>query len=544
MILLMDRAVSISPGISPICALLRERVEQAPERVGMRFVGEDGFVEVTRAQQWARMLRIAGGLRDAGVAPGEHVLILAPDVRVAVEVVFGVWAAGAVPVQVGLPYRMADVGAFVAGLRELAATVGARKLVVSRMLAPFAPKGDEVLIAEQLDGELDEPRDAPGPAFLQLTSGSVSHSRAVTISHDHLLAHLAAIAARLPGRGDDSGVSWLPLYHDMGLVGGLLYPFYCDFPVALLSPLEFRSKPYLWLQALSRLGATHTMGPPSAFALVTQFGPRAVQDKLDLSRLRCAMTGAEPILPRVLRGFSEAFAACGFRAEAWFPVYGLAEATVAVTFPNVLAPTCFDSVDHAALARGRAQPGNNVEFVGVGTPLPGVEIRVVSSTGRIQPEREIGEILVKTSHGMSGYWNDSKATAKAYWREWLRTGDLGYVADGELFVTGRRKELIIRAGRNLIPTVIEDIVGQIEGVRAGCVCAVGVFHPGRGTERAVVVAESKLPPDEQPGLVRRIIEALERDGIDVDEVKLVEPGWLPKTTSGKLRRTAVVERLT
>jgi fatty-acyl-CoA synthase len=535
--------------ISPIIALLRERVQQQPERVGLRFREDAGYRDITRAQQWQRMLRMAGGLRAAGVEPGEHLLILVPDVRVAVELVFGVWAAGAVPVQVGLPYRMSDVAAFVAGLRELATAVGARKLVISRMFAAFATDlsdssgGDEVLIAEDLDGELDEPLAAPGPGFLQLTSGSVSRPRPVSIPAQHLVDHLAAIAARLPASAEDSGVTWLPLYHDMGLVGGLLYPFFTDFPVALLSPLDFRNKPYLWLQALSELHATHTMGPPSAFAVATRLGPRAVRDGLDLSRLRCAMTGAEPIHPRVLRAFTDAFAPCGFRDRAWFPVYGLAEATVAVTFPSVLAPTRFDALDRDALAAGHAKPGSDVELTGVGTPLPGVEIRIADANDVDLPEREIGEILVESKHGMSGYYGDPSATAQAYRGGWLLTGDLGYLADGELFVTGRRKELIIRAGRNLVPSLIEEVAGEVPGVRAGCVCAVGLAHEGRGTERAVVVAETKQPPETHEALIVAVFAALAREGMEVDEVRLVEAGWLPKTTSGKLRRTAVVEML-
>jgi fatty-acyl-CoA synthase len=526
-------------------ALLRERVQQRPERVGLRFHEETGFRDVTRAQQWERTLRVAGGLRAAGVEPGEHLLILVPDVRVAATLVFGVWAAGAVPVQVGLPYRMSDIASFVVGLRELAAAVGGRKLVISRMLAAFAhgPGGDEVLIADDLDGELDEPLDAPGPGFLQLTSGSVSRPRPVIIPAQHLVEHLAAIAARLPASAEDSGVTWLPLYHDMGLVGGLLYPFFTDFPVALLSPLDFRNKPYLWLQALSELQATHTMGPPSAFALAARLGPRAVREGLDLSRLRCAMTGAEPIHPRVLRAFTDAFAPCGFRDRAWFPVYGLAEATVAVTFPSVLAPTSFDSLDRNALAAGHATPGSDVELTGVGTPLPGVEIRIVDADGHDLPERELGEILVKSSHGMSGYYGDPDATAQAYRGGWLLTGDVGYLVDGELFVTGRRKELIIRAGRNLVPSLIEEVAGEVPGVRAGCVCAVGLAHAGRGTERAVVVAETKQAPETHEALILAVLAALAREGMEVDEVRLVEAGWLPKTTSGKLRRTAVVERL-
>ena len=530
-------------------ARLRDRVDRRPESVGIRFHGPQGWTDVRRDAQWAKTLAVAGGLRAAGVGPGDRVLMLVPEVNLTVHLLFGAWAAGAVPVQVGLPYRMSDLSAFVGGLRGLAEQTGAVRLVVSRALASFAVAGDEVVVAEDLAGlaePLAAPLAAPGPAFLQLTSGSVSRPRAVVIGPDRLEAHLRAIAAALPAGPGDSGVSWLPLYHDMGLVGGLLYPFVTDFPVAMLSPMDFRNKPYRWLVALSELSATHTMGPPSAFALASRLARRAVRDGLDLSRLRCAMTGAEPISPQILRDFTAAFAPCGFRDEAWFPVYGLAEATVAVTFPEVLTPTRFDAIDPEALARGQAvatDRGSGAEFTGVGRPLAGVDVRIVDDQGHDLPERTIGEIRVRTEHGMEGYHDDPQGTEAAYRDGWLATGDRGYLADGILFVTGRSKELIIRAGRNLVPALVEQVAAQIDGIRAGCVVAVGLAPAGRGTERAVVVAETRTPPEAHEALAETVLEALKAEGLEVDEVRLVDPGWLPKTTSGKLRRVAVAARL-
>ena len=388
-------------------------------------------------------------------------------------------------------------------------------------------------------------RDAP--ALIQLTSGSTGHPRGVVLSHRAVLANLTAISFALPAGDDAREVTWLPLHHDMGLVGGLLYPLFNGFPVNVLSPLAFRTDPFLWLQTMSDVKATCTPAPPSAYAIATRMARKAEAHDLDLSALRCAMVGAEPIAPHVLRDFSGAFAPCGFRPQAFFPVYGLAEATVAVTFPHVLAETHVDRVDRTALEReGRAPPAGDgldaIELVGVGRPLPGTELRIVRD-GAAVGDRVEGELHVRSPSLMDGYYGEPDATAEAIPDGWLATGDLGYIAGGSLFVTGRLKDLIIKGGHNLMPAPIEEIAGAVDGVRAGCVAAVGVASASRGTERVVVVAETKVAADEHPQLARRVREALRLRGIAVDEVVLVEPGAIPRTTSGKVRRREVARTL-
>jgi acyl-CoA synthetase (AMP-forming)/AMP-acid ligase II len=382
-------------------------------------------------------------------------------------------------------------------------------------------------------------------ALIQLTSGSTGHPRGVVVGHDELLLHMESMSRALPvARDGMTGVSWLPLHHDMGLIGGLLFPLYNGFPVHLLSPVEFRARPFAWLEALSEFKAGITPGPPSAYSLAVRLAPRAVEAKLDFSALECAMIGAEPISARFIRTFSEAFAPCGFRPEAFFPVYGLAEATVAVTFPPLLAPTRIDAVSRSGLERGgRALPSSHtddlVEWVGVGTAIPNSEIKIVDDDNRVLPERHVGEIFVRSKTLFRGYFDALDETRDAIVDGWLRTGDLGYLFGDHLFVTGRRKDIIIKGGHNLSPTVIEELVSSVEGIRTGCVAAVGIYVSALETEEVWVVAETKLEAAAHRELSHRVRDALKLRGITVDQVRLVEPGTLPKTTSGKIQRTRV-----
>jgi fatty-acyl-CoA synthase len=555
--------------------LLRARAAAAPDETGLEHYADGAWVGWSWARYRDGAARAGAGLRAAGIGRADHVVLLVIEVDVAIELLFGAWAVGAVPILIGFPYRMSDPQAFVAELRRTAQRLRAKALVVSDALASFAATeveagaesdygapdagaaaaaGPPILTAGTvLDGP-DGGEDvwvavAPHePALIQLTSGSTGHPRGVVLSHASILHHLAAISAELPPGENPREVTWLPLHHDMGLIGGLLYPLFNAFTVNVLSPLAFRSDPFLWLRTMSDVRATCTPGPPSAYAIATRLAAKAVEQKLDLSALTCAMIGAEPIAPKLLRDFAAAFAPCGFRPEAFFPVYGLAEATVAVTFPTPMVATVVDRVDRLLLERERlaviAEPGPDaLELVGVGRPLAGTELRILRD-GEAAGEREEGEIHVRAPSLMDGYLDDPAATAEALDEDgWLRTGDLGYVARGSLFVTGRAKDLIIKGGHNLLPAPIEEIAGAVEGVRAGCVAAVGVASRQRATELLVVVAETKLDEAEHAQLGRRVREALSARGIDADRVVLVAPGTIPRTTSGKVRRREVARTL-
>jgi fatty-acyl-CoA synthase len=523
------------------------------DRVAIRFKEGDTWVEWTWGQYWQAAQAAAAGLVAAGVRPGDHVLLLVPEVRPAVAALFGTWALGAVPIHIGLPFQLTDPAAFLNGLTA-ARRLGARSLVLARSLAPFAGDlGAKVIVAEGLlgaapAGRLPDPEDAPGPAFIQVTSGSTAAPRGVVVPHDRLRLHMAAMSAALPSHAVSVAVSWLPLHHDMGLLGGLLFPFANGFPAHLISTADFRQRPGCWLEALARFRGTICAAPPSAYALCLRLAPRLVRAGLDLSSWECAMVGAEPISADLLRRFTAAFAPCGFRPEAFFPVYGLAEATVAVTFPPPGARPRIDRVDRALLEReGKAAPPGEgsaaVEFVGVGRPVPHTEVRIVDETGNALPDRQVGEILVCSPTLMTGYYDDPRATAAALRQGWLHTGDLGYQSEGALFITGRKKDLIIKGGHNLIPAVLEEIVAAVDGVRPGCVAAVGARAPRLETERVVVVAETRLGVESHPRLAEQVRAALKGQGIAVDQVLLVPPHSLPRTTSGKLKRHALARAL-
>jgi fatty-acyl-CoA synthase len=299
---------------------------------------------------------------------------------------------------------------------------------------------------------------------------------------------------------------------------------------------------------MSEAKATICAAPPSAYAICLPLAGKALEERLDLSAWEVAMVGAETVSPSLLQKFSRAFQPCGFRSEAFFPVYGLAEATVAVTFPRKLTASRVDRIDRATLEReGRAVPTAPgpaaVELTGLGTAIPRTQMRLVDEQNQTVREREQGEILIRSATLMKGYYSEPEATEATYWEGWLRTGDLGYVANGDLFVTGRKKELIIKGGHNLSPAAIEDVASAVEGVRAGCLAAVGVRSAERETEHAYLVAETKLEAEARSSLDELIRERLREHGMSVDFVLLVAPGTLPKTTSGKVRRAVVAEAI-
>lgn len=537
-----------------IAGLLRRRAESTGESLAIRFKKGQGWEEWSWSRFWEEVRRVEAGLKEAGLRPGDRALVLVPEVETAVATLFGLWSLGAVPIQIGLPFRLSDIDGFLDQLRRTAGRLGARALVVSRALAAFAGAREDVrvLCAEDLPiappAQLPDPDAAPGPALIQLTSGSTGHPRGVVLGHERLMEHMECMSRALPSHAESVAVSWLPLHHDMGLIGGLLFPFYNGFVASMISPQDFRSRPLVWLEAMSSLRATICAAPPSAYAMIVRLARRAVEAGLDLRPWECAMVGAEPISPSLLQRFSEAFRPVGFRAEAFFPVYGLAEATVAVTFPKLLSLSRVDIVDRAMLERdGHAlpcEPGPRaLELTGVGRPIPKTEVRIVAENGDVLPERRVGEIQVRAPTLMEGYFDDPAATADVFEGDFLRTGDLGYLDGGELFVTGRKKEIIIKGGHNLLPSVIEEIVSTVEDVRSGCVAAVGVRSQADETELVYVVAETKLEPREHQGLGERVRNALITRGIGVDRLIFVPPGVLPKTTSGKLRRRAVAEAI-
>ena len=392
------------------------------------------------------------------------------------------------------------------------------------------------------------PRDL---AFLQYTSGSTGDPKGVMLSHANLLANLRAMGSRITVNSDDVFVSWLPLYHDMGLIGACLGSLYYASPLTVMSPLSFLARPARWLWAIHRHRGTLSAAPNFAYELCA----RSIQDHeiegLDLSSWRMSFNGAEPVSPATLERFIARFSRYGFRAEAMAPVYGLAECSVGLALQPPGRGPLIDRVQRERfVATGQAvsaAPGDTAPllFPACGQPIPDHQIRIVDEQGRELPDRQEGRVEFKGPSATTGYYRNPEATRRLFPHgdDWLDSGDRGYLAGGDIYLTGRVKDLIIRGGRNLYPYELEQAVGEIPGIRKGCVAVFASPDPATGSERLVVVAETLTTQPESLLSLRQQIQSVGVDllGTPPDEVVLAPPRTVLKTSSGKIRRSAVRE---
>jgi fatty-acyl-CoA synthase len=521
---------------------------------GYGYLAEDGLAEShqTFARLFEDALSVAGGLRAAGLEPGDTIAIILPGAREFLTTFLGAACAGIVPAPLYPPLRLDQFEVY---LRQTAPAVrasGAAAVVTSAQLRRVlgrlqsdAPSVRSVLAIERLEGRrleaiarvrLDD------PVFLQFTSGSTSDPKGVVLTHRNLAENVAAIAGPhgLQITADDRGMSWLPLFHDMGLIGMALTVLYAGCTTDFLSPLAFLKRPATWLRVISRTRATISFAPNFAYELcVRRVQPREMAG-LDLSCWRVAGCGAEPVRAETLAAFAGKFAEAGFREEAFLPCYGMAEHTLAVTFPPLNRAPRVDLVkaDELASAR-RAVPAGAGEgrtaVVSCGRPFPGHEIRIADPKGRSLPERRVGQVLLRGPSVFRGYLGPDALSKEALAGGWLHSGDLGYLAAGELYVCGRVKDTIIVNGRNYYPQDLEQAASDVGGVRKGRVAAFGT-QTGSGQDRIVVVLE---PTDARPAddLAERVRgRILEVTGVRVDDVVIAPSGTIPKTTSGKLQR--------
>ena len=522
---------------------------------GVTFVD---LAERERRIPWGEVLeraeRVAGGLAGRGVRPGDRVAIVLRTGPEFLDAFFGAWLAGAVPVPLYPPVRLGRLDEYARSTARSIARSGARLVVsagaVRRVLGEaVVAAGPELGDADvaDLDGAPpDLPEAEPDDlALVQFSSGSTVDPKPVAIRHVAITAQLTALEREVEPGERDVMVSWLPLYHDMGLVGALLGAVWWPGPLALIAPEHFLARPALWLRAISRHRGTLSPAPSFAYAYCAERVRDADLASCSLASWRFALDGAEPVSGAALRRFAARFAPHGLDPASLVPVYGLSEATLAVTFSRRGAPLEGRRVDPVALAReARLAPGSR-EIVAVGRPVAGVEVEVRDASGRPAGEGRLGRIFVRGPSVMAGYLEDPEATRHAVVEGWLDTGDLGFVADGSLHVHGRVKDIVIVRGANHAPDEFEDALAGLPGLRRGCAVALGVESEGEG-EGLVVLAERArgVAEDQDAALAAAAREAvIERTGIAPREVRILAPGTLPRTSSGKLRRQEALRRL-
>jgi 1-acyl-sn-glycerol-3-phosphate acyltransferase len=502
--------------------------------------------------------RVAAGLHARGHGPGESVAIMLPTSRGFFEAFLGVLLAGGVPVPIYPPARPAQIeehlrrqAAILSNARVTALITLPEARRAAGLLRSMVEGVGTVQTVEALAGSGPAPAFQPvlGPddtALLQYTSGSTGQPKGVVLSHANLLANIRAMGQALDASAADVFVSWLPLYHDMGLIGAWLACLYHAIPAVILPPLQFLARPENWLRAIHRHRGTLSASPNFGYELCVRRIPDAALEGLDLGSWRFAANGAEPVSAATIRRFSERFARCGFRPEAMAPVYGLAECCVGLAFPPLGRAPPIDRIERDALARrGQAVPAaptvrDPLELVACGRPLAGHEIRVVDATGREVPERFEGRLQFRGPSATRGYFRNEQKTRELFQGDWLESGDLAYVADGDVYLTGRTKDLIIRAGRNVYAHEIEEAVGDLPGVRKGCVAVFGSTDPEAQTERVVVLAETRAADSAALAALRQRVDEVAGALLDgpPDAVVLVPPHTVLKTSSGKIRRAA------
>lgn len=561
--------------------LLRWRADQTPDREGYIFLtdGEDKVLSLTYGALDRRARAIAVQLQSRA-AEGERVILLFPPGLDYIAAFFGCLYAGVIAVPAYPPQRQRMLPRLTAILTDsgakLALATPEIRALVARLCEPLSEmkglKNLQWLLLEQTEEEMEEGWKEPAItgaslAFLQYTSGSTGTPKGAMLSHGNLL-HNQGMIQRGFGHTDASAVvGWLPLYHDMGLIGNVLQPLYVGFPCILMSPASFLQRPSRWLQAISRYRATTSGGPNFAYDLCVEKISAEQRADLDLSCWRVAFNGAEPIRSATLSRFVEAFGPHGFCPEAFYPCYGLAEATLFVSGGFSSDPPLLCTVQKGALERHRvieAQMGREGDaqvrtLVGSGHAWGGQQIRIVDPLSlTLCGEREVGEIWIKGPSIVQGYFNRPEETERifrAFLKEkdtgeesagnavpvdegpYLRTGDLGFLRQGELFVTGRLKDLIIIRGRNHYPHDIEWIVQQSHpGLRPGCGAAFSVEGDDQEHLAIVQEVEYRLQPEieEVASAIRRAVAEVHE--VEVYAVVLIEPGTLPKTSSGKIER--------
>ncbi len=542
--------------------VLEWHVKNHPDRPHIRLYHDQQGDEVISYQKlWREAERVASGLQHFGLAPGESVLIMLPTGPDYFFTFFGVLLAGGIPVPVYPPGRLKQIEEHLLRhsaiadncLARIMVTVGEAKRFAKLMqtravnLRHVATISDLLRAGDESAAVFRRPALAgENIAFLQYTSGSTGMPKGVVLTHTNLLTNIRTMARVLGVTSQDVFISWLPLYHDMGLIGAWLGSLHFACQLVIMSPLAFIAKPQRWLRAIHKYGGTLSAAPNFAYELCL----RRIDDEdmagVDLSSWRIACNGAEAVNPVTLNGFIKKFSAYGFKPTSMLPVYGLAESSVGLAIPKPGSTVKIDRIKrHPLMKSGSAVPAaeeerDALEFVCCGEPLPGHQIRIVDSADREIPERREGRLQFKGPSATTGYFKNPAKTRELFHGEWLDSGDKAYMAAGSVYITGRAKDIIIRAGRNIYPVEIEEEIGKIEGIRAGNVAVFGSASSESGTEKLIVLAETRKKEQRDLAEIRAAINTIVTGlvGDPPDEIILAPPNTVRKTSSGKIRRNA------
>jgi fatty-acyl-CoA synthase len=520
-----------------------------------------------RRQSWGQVheqaMAVAGALAGAGIQPGSAVAVLAAEPAAIGPAVQGAWLAGGAVTMLHQPTPRTDLAVWAGDTVRVLGMIGAGLVALGAPFEALAGVLDEHGIAYRMIDDLtgpalSEPVEAAedDTALLQLTSGATATPKAVRITHGNLIANIRAMSEATGLGPGDVMVSWLPIFHDMGMVGFFTVPMTLGIELVKITPVEFMTDQLIWPRLLHRYSGTITAAPNFAYAMVGRRMASVSSDgEFDLSRVRIALNGAEPVDQDAVRAFTDGGARFGMPPECVLPAYGMAEVTLAVSFTPPMTGLAMDRIDARALERdNRAAPSQATgaaarAFPLLGYPVPGLEVHAVDERGARLGDRQVGELRVRGEAVTPGYLTVDGPLAAQDAEGWLATGDLGYLAEGQVVVCGRIKDVIIAGGRNIYPTDIERAAGAVDGVRAGNAAAVRL-DAGSRRERFAVAVESQLAGDaaEEARLVREVTAGVvDAVGARPRTVVVLGAGELPKTPSGKLRRVEasgmVAERL-
>jgi acyl carrier protein len=544
-------------------------VRHHPEHPHIRLYDDDREGEVLSYRALAEAAQcIAADLLNRGIQPGQTVAIMLPTGRDYFISFFGILIAGAIPVPIYPPARMNQLEEHLKRHVAILDNCQAAALItipeagrIARLLRTQIQSLNHIITSEDLNqtaaragSPLIKPvADTHDIAFLQYTSGSTGSPKGVTLSHANLLANIKAYGQAIDIQPHDVCVSWLPLYHDMGLIGSWFGSLYFGIPLIIMSPLSFLARPQRWLNAIDRYQGTISAGPNFAYELCARRVRDADIQDLNLSSWRGAVNGAEAISPKTLKRFCDRFAACGFKRESMMPVYGLAESSVGLAFPPLGRGPIIDRINRELFTKtGQAIPIPDDEltdalqvreFVACGHPLPGHQIRIVDTHGVELANRQEGRLQFKGPSSTSGYYRNPEKSRELFDGEWVESGDRAYIADADIYITGRNKDVIIKGGQNIYPEELEDAIGNLSAISKNGVAVFGTMDTSTGTEKLVVVAETRHRDDDTLQSLRAQINAIATDltGIPPDDIVLAPPRSVPKTSSGKIRRSSCQE---